>query len=169
MIHVAQPLDQASGQCDTDPRRIVDHQAAGRGGGKRFEKRENMLFVDLRYERRCHHRNAPEAGGKLRQLKRDPGIGMGAAKQCRRATVDDLDHVAEQRGPFLRRHGCKLAVGSPDQQSVEIHRQEPFDALGQPMKIDASIGHEWRDGNIEKAFEPGLGFARRHRSQHLQP
>jgi hypothetical protein len=37
------------------------------------------------------------------------------------------------------------------------------------MKIDASIGHEWRDGNIEKAFEPGFKFDRRHRSQRLQP
>jgi hypothetical protein len=37
------------------------------------------------------------------------------------------------------------------------------------MKVDASIGHEWRDRNIEKSFEPGLGFARRHRSRRLQP
>src|SRR5262249_27794378 len=88
----------------------------------------------------------------------------------RRCTAaDNLDHATEQRGPLLRRHGCKLAVGSPDQESVEIHPQKPFDALGQPMKIDASIGHERRDGNIEKAFEPGFGFARRHRSHRLQP
>jgi hypothetical protein len=94
---------------------------------------------------------------------------MGAAEQRRRATAHYLDNVAEQRGPFFRGHGRKLAVGSPDQEAIEIHPQKPLDALGKPMNVDAAIGHEWRDCNIEKSFEPGLGFARRHRSQRLQP
>mgnify|MGYP000998085022 CR=1 FL=1 len=75
------------------------------------------------------------------------------------AAPDNVHDTNEQYLAFVGSHGREFAVGSPNQKPIELHINQSLDIVGEAGKVDACVGREWRDGDIEYSLQPRLRFA----------